>query len=101
MIIEEYHGYIKNGWETLKRIKKDQPIKSSEINNKQDKETSSSRVCSLERKDDLTFYRFCYNLGLFLILFILIFVGFGAVVGVGKAYLDSTLNLMLSKFRIK
>ena len=82
----------------LKRIsKKDQPIKkSSEINNKQDKETSKPKSLFVRKKRRPNFFLsvFVTTLRLFLILFILIgFVGFGAVVGVGKAYLDSTPEL--------
>ena len=88
----------------LKRIsKKDQPIKkSSEINNKQDKETSKPKSLFVRKKRRPNFFLsvFVTTLRLFLILFILIGLldlGCGRVV----AYLIQLPNLMLSKFRIK
>ena len=80
-----------------RKTKQDQPIKkSSEPNNKDDKENTKPKGLFIRKKRRPNFFLsvFVTTLRLFLILFILLgFVGFGAVVGVGKAYLDSTPEL--------
>ena len=80
-----------------RKTKQDQPIKkSSEPTNKDDKENTKPKGLFIRKKRRPNFFLsvFVTTLRLFLILFILLgFVGFGAVVGVGKAYLDSTPEL--------
>ncbi|HZJ58484.1 MAG TPA: transglycosylase domain-containing protein [Clostridia bacterium] len=77
--------------------KSNRPTKqSAENNNKQDKRNHPIRGLFVRKRRQPNFFLsvFVTTLRLFLILFILVgFVGFGAVVGIGKAYLDSTPEL--------
>jgi len=75
--------------------KPDHPIKKATEKN-DNKENQSIKRFFVRKRRQANFFVsiFVTTLRIFLVLFILIgFVGFGAVIGIGKAYLDSTPEL--------